>query len=201
MCDGARRVEPARLMTWNDRTVTDPQAGKPILMIVSGPAGSGKTTLAHRLAAAVGCPALCRDELKEGMAATSPGFVPGPSDPLTMKTYDLFFAVIRLLLEYGVTHVAEAAFQHTNWVRGLEPLRPFAELRILRCHVPDSLARSRAEERRSDQPSRAAHDDAGHFSTQRSFEPIQLDAPTLDVDTTNGYDPDLEAITAFVRSR
>ena len=127
-------------------------------------------------------------------SALAPGMV-------TMKTFDLFFAVIRLLLEYGVTHVAEAAFQHTNWVRGLEPLRPLAELRILRCHVPDSLARIRAEERRSDQPSRAAHDDAGHFSMQRSFEPIQLDAPTLDVDTTNGYDPDLEAITAFVRSR
>jgi predicted kinase len=195
-----RPVRAGELTPWDDLVVTEPQAGHPILMIVSGPAGSGKTTLAHRLAAAVGCPALCRDELKEGMAATSSGFVPGPSDPLTMKTYDLFFAVIRLLLEYGVTHVAEAAFQHTNWVRGLEPLRPLAELRILRCQVPDSLAHIRAEERRRDQPSRAAHDDAGHFSVQRSFEPIQLDAPTLDVDTTNGYDPDLEAIATFMRS-
>jgi predicted kinase len=195
-----RPVRAGELTPWDDLVVTEPQAGHPILMIVSGPAGSGKTTLAHRLAAAVGCPALCRDELKEGMAATSPGFVPRPSDPLTMKTYDLFFAVIRLFLEYGVTHVAEAAFQHPNWVRGLEPLRPLAELRILRCQVPDSLAHIRAEERRRDQPSRAAHDDAGHFSVQRSFEPIQLDAPTLDVDTTNGYDPDLEAIATFMRS-
>ena len=134
------------------------------------------------------------------MAISSPGFVPGPSDPLTLKTYDLFFAVIRLLLEYGVTHVAEAAFQQTNWVRGLEPLRPLAELRILRCQVPYSLAQTRAAERRAGNPNRAAHDDTGHFSVQRSFEPIQLDAPTLDVDTTNGYDPDLEAIAAFVRS-
>jgi adenylate kinase family enzyme len=45
---------------------------------VSGPAGSGKTTLAHRLAATIGCPALCRDEIKEGMVAATPGFVPGP---------------------------------------------------------------------------------------------------------------------------
>jgi predicted kinase len=180
--------------------VIELQAARPILMIVSGTAGSGKTTLAHRLAATIGCPALCRDELKEGMAVSSPGFVPGPSDPLTLKTYDLFFAAIRLLLDYGVTHVAEAAFQHTNWVRGLEPLRPLAELRILRCQVPDSLAQTRAAERRAGNPTRAAHDDTGHFSVQRSFEPIQLDAPTLDVDTTNGYDPDLEAIAAFVRS-
>jgi adenylate kinase family enzyme len=46
-------------------------------MIVSGPAGSGKTTLAHRLAAVIGCPALCRDELKEGMAAANPGLYQG----------------------------------------------------------------------------------------------------------------------------
>jgi predicted kinase len=183
----------------DDLRVAELQVGRPILVIVSGPAGSGKTTLAHRLAATIGCPALCRDEIKEGMAAASRGFVPGPLDPLTLRTYDLFFAVIRLFLENGVTHVAEAAFQHPNWARGLEPLRPLAELRILRCQVPDALSQSRAESRRHEQPARAAHDDAGHFSVARSFDPIRLSAPTLDVDTTSGYNPDLEAIAAFVR--
>ena len=96
----------------------------PTLVIVSGPAGSGQTTLAHRLAGRIGCPALCRDEIKEGMVAATPGFVPGPSDPLTVRSYSLFFAAIRLFLEHGVTHVAEAAFQHPNWERGLEPPRP-----------------------------------------------------------------------------
>lgn len=68
----------------------------PTLVIVSGPAASGKTTLAHRIAAIIGCPALCRDEIKEGMVAATPGFVPGPSDALTTRTYSLFFAAIRL---------------------------------------------------------------------------------------------------------
>jgi predicted kinase len=169
------------------------------LVIVSGPAGSGKTTLAHRLAARIGCPALCRDEIKEGMVATTPGFVPGPSDPLTARTYGLFFAAIRLFLEHGVTHVAEAAFQHANWVRGLEPLRSLAMMRIVRCQVAPEIAQSRAEHRSREQPTRAAHDDTGHFSVKRPFEPIRLDAPTLDVDTTKGYRPDLEAVVAFVR--
>ncbi len=48
----------------------------PALVIVSGPPGSGKTTLAHEIARAVGCPAICRDEIKEGMAHATPGFVP-----------------------------------------------------------------------------------------------------------------------------
>jgi predicted kinase len=173
----------------------------PTLVIVSGPAGSGKTTLAHRLAATIGCPALCRDEIKEGMVAATPSFVPGPSDPLTMRTYSLFFAAIRLFLEHGVTHVAEAAFQHANWARGLEPLRPLAELRIVRCQVAPAIARTRTEQRGQEQPTRAAHDDTGHLSVEPSFEPISLDAPILDVDTTNGYSPDLRTIAAFALTR
>ena len=54
--------------------------GIPTLVVVTGPAGSGKTTLAHALSAAVGCPALCRDEIKEGMVASTPDFVPATSD-------------------------------------------------------------------------------------------------------------------------
>ncbi len=135
------------------------------------------------------------------MVAATPGFVPGPSDPLTVRSYGLFFAAIRLFLEHGVTHVAEAAFQHANWERGLEPLRELAMLRIVRCHVAPEIAQARAEYRGHEQPTRAAHDDAGHFSAQRPFEPIRLDAPTVDVDTTNGYSPDLDAVVAFVRTR
>ena len=173
---------------------------RPTLIVVSGPAGSGKTTLAHRLAAAVGCPALCRDELKEGMVAATPDFVPFTSDPLTLRTYDLFFTTIRLFLDHGVTHVAEAAFQHSAWARGLEPLRPLAELRIVRCHVDPDVARIRAEQRRRKQPSRAAHDDTGHFAMERSFEPLRFDAPTLDLNTSNADPTEIEAVLTFVRS-
>ena len=173
---------------------------RPTLIVVSGPAGSGKTTLAHRLAAAVGCPALSRDELKEGMVAATPDFVPFTSDPLTLRTYDLFFTTIRLFLEHGVTHVAEAAFQHDAWARGLEPLRPLAELRIIRCHVDPEVARIRAERRQREQPSRAAHDDTGHFAIERSFEPLTLGAPTLDVNTSNADPIEIEAVVSFVRS-
>jgi len=122
---------------------------RPTLIVVSGSAGSGKTTLAHRLAAVVGCPALCRDEIKEGMVAATPGFIPATSDPLTVRTYGLFFTTIRLFLEHGVTHVAEAAFQHPAWARGLEPLRPLAELRIVRCHVDPTVVRAQGRTTRT----------------------------------------------------
>jgi cytidylate kinase len=47
-----------------------------MLVLVSGPAGCGKTTLAHGLATALTCPAICRDEIKEGMARAATDFVP-----------------------------------------------------------------------------------------------------------------------------
>src|ERR1700744_4670298 len=84
---------------------------RPVLIVVSGPPGAGKTTLARQVARAVGCPAVCRDEIKEGMAHASPGFAPGEGDELTMRALPVFFGVLWLLLEAGVTTVAEAAFQ------------------------------------------------------------------------------------------
>lgn len=167
-------------------------------MLITGPGGVGKTTLAHALARRIGCPVVSRDEIKEGMAAATPDFVPAVSDPLTMRTYDVFFAVVRLLLENQVTLVAEAAFQHDRWEAPLKNLRPLAHLRVVRCQVAADVRLLRAERRRQDDRTRAAHDDAGYFSADAPFTAIRVDAPTLDVDTADGYRPDLDAIVSFV---
>lgn len=173
--------------------------GMPTLIIVTGPAGSGKTTLAHQLSAMVGCPALCRDEIKEGMVASNPGFVAATSDPLTVRTYDLFFEAIALFLKAEVTLVAEAAFQHALWCRGLEPLTGLADLKILRCSVPDTIARQRVLARQTDLATRAAHADADYLMRTPPFDAIHADAPTLDVDTSDAYRPGLDAVAAFCR--
>ncbi|HEY5786363.1 MAG TPA: AAA family ATPase [Microlunatus sp.] len=173
--------------------------GRPTLILVTGPAGSGKTTLAHQLAAAIGCPVLSRDEIKEGMVLSNPGFVASPSDPLTMRTYGLFFEAMTLLLRAEVTLVAEAAFQHRLWVRGLPPLDGLATLRIVRCTVSGEIARERQQQRLLSQSTRSAHADAQHLSLAEPFERLQLDVPTLDVDTSDGWRPGLPAIAAFCR--
>ena len=51
------------------------------------------------------------------------------------------------------------------------------------------------------QRTRAAHADTEHFSVPRTFDAIHLDAPTLDVDTSDGWQPNLEEIAAFCRRR
>lgn len=177
----------------------------PTLVIVSGPIGAGKTTLAHQLALAIGCPAVCRDEIKEGMVHNTPGFVPAPSDELTQRTLPVFFSMLELLLRAGVTTVADAAFQDHVWRPNLEPLQGLAHLRIVHCAVASDVAFHRALRRSEDNPVRRAHVDprpdrdlADFVRTRDAFNPISVEAPSIDVDTTQGYTPGLDAILTFV---
>jgi predicted kinase len=183
---------------------------KPTLVVVSGPPGSGKTTLAHEIARALPCPAICRDEIKEGMVhARGPGFQGGHGDPLTQQTCPLFFEVVRLLIGSGVTVVAEAAFQAPRWEPELESLNELARLRIIRCNVAASVAFERAIRRAADSQHRLeAHGDstlrkgiADWEQAFGSFEHISLPAPSLDVDTTAQYKPALDAIVLFINQR
>jgi predicted kinase len=171
---------------------------KPALVVVSCPAGSGKTTLAHALAVAVGCPCICRDEIKEGMVhAVGADFEAAPGDPLTQRATSAFFATVGMLHEAGVTVVAEAAFQGHVWRAGLDPLNAVAQTRIVRCRVDPVIGRQRTAGR----PRRQAHadtsvvEDAGYYDR---FVPISLPVPTIDVETSDGYDPAFERIVAFV---
>jgi predicted kinase len=178
----------------------------PTLVVVSGPMGSGKTTLAHRIATAVGCPAICRDEIKEGMVHATPGFVAAEGDELTARTFPVFFAVLELLLRAGVTTVAEAAFQDHVWRPRLEPLRGLAQVRVVQCAVDADVAVQRSLRRRAENPLRRAHaDPAPHEAAERTerhaaFKRLALDVPSLAVDTTDGYRPALEDIVSFVNA-
>lgn len=177
---------------------------QPTLIVVSGPPGTGKTTLAHKIAHSVGCPAICRDEIKEGMVHATPRFVPGPADELAMRTLPTFFGVLELLLKAGVTTVAEAAFQDRLWRPGLEPLRNLAQLRIVHCTVNADLAFNRSLQRSAENPLRLAHldpssrDAAEYIRRHGAFARVAVDAPWIEIDTTDGYRPGLGQIVAFI---
>jgi predicted kinase len=172
----------------------------PTLIVVSGPAGSGKTRLAHELAELIGCPAICRDEIKEGMVhASAVPFVAEPGDALTQRTLVVFFSTLHLLLRGGVTVVAEAAFQDQVWRSNLEALSDLAQIRIVQCWVDPATARQRTADRQF----RAAHADRSVTADDHYFDNfvrLSLPVPAIDVDTTDGYQPPLDQLVASLNA-
>jgi predicted kinase len=162
----------------------------PTLIVVSGRPGSGKTTLAHEIARSAGCPAVCRDEIREGMVLA------GTPDKTMRRAYDAFFDTLGVLLRAGCTVVAEAAFQDRLWRPILSPLAGLARIRVVLCVTEPEVRRRRIERRRA-VPARAAHHDHHQLGAPEDWVPIAMGLPTLEVDTTDGYAPGLDEIVAF----
>ncbi len=175
----------------------------PRLIVVTGRPGAGKTTLAHTLARRIRCPALIRDELKEGFVIT--GHALPPHTNVNGLVSDAFFQAMELVLRHGITVVAEAAFQHHVWQPNVERLHAIAHIRTVLCVVDPALARTRLIHRSERDPERARfHGDQAVLAAREdravplpTYQPPQLAVPTLTVDTTDGYRPPLATIVAF----
>ncbi|MEU4242754.1 ATP-binding protein [Actinoplanes sp. NPDC026619] len=152
-----------------------------MLIIVSGAPGTGKSTLAHRLGRAIGCPVVSRDEIREGIVHA------GTPDDDLMHTYRTFVATVSSLVAGGVTLIAEAAFQDGPW----RPLLDLGPARVIRCVAEPAVAKDRVVVR-------AAH--PGAPSGVREWQPIAAPLPTLVVDTTSGYSPSFDDVLTFAQT-
>lgn len=181
----------------------------PILLVVSGPPASGKTTLAHALAQALHCPAVCRDEIKEGFVAgtASQSFAPRRGDVVNQAATAAFFDVVDLLIQRGVALVAEAAFQHHRWAPRLSALNEVASVRVINCVANTQVVHERRLRRWRNEPWRRrfhADPDPHQLASLQPceaspprYQPIRLKLPTLVVDTSDGYRPEFDEIVSF----
>jgi len=179
---------------------------KPLLIVVTGRPASGKTTLSRILSTEIKCPLVSRDEFKEGYINTFQSHHNDLPSTATQDIYAVFFQTIELMLSNNISLVAEAAFQHKLWHPKLRSLANIADIRIVICDIAPALARSRFIDRMSSDAGREKfHGDEAELLQQpddsliTSYKAPDLPFPTLKVDTTEDYRPDIGRIVEFIR--
>jgi hypothetical protein len=90
------------------------------------------------------------------------------------------------------------------WRPRLEPFHGLARIRIVHAVLAADVAFQRILRRRAQNPLRRAHADPAYGDAARqaqahnAFDRVSIEAPWLEVDTTEGYRPALSDIAAFV---
>jgi len=182
---------------------------RPLLVIVRGKPGAGKTTLARRLAEtdALGLPLLSRDAIKAGLVATHGVETDAVRATVIPQAFDLFHRTIELWLREGVSLFAEEAFSRARAEAALRAFAALAAAVIITCDTSDEAAARRYIEREDANPRKrpdvlaaTAEQMRGGVYPWRVFDAFDLGVPALRVDTTDGYAPNLDAIVAFCRA-
>lgn len=176
---------------------------KPKCIIVTGRPGSGKNTLAQKLARAQWMPLVSRDEIKEGYVNTF-GIKHDELPPETNgRATDLFFEIVDHYLASNISVVIEAAFQHKVWEPRMPRIIELASPFIIRCTVDDAVAARRYLERGlADEAREYYHGDnmvvhyrkTGEILPHAEFVPLTFDLPTIEVSTDGEYFPTIDEI-------
>ena len=119
------------------------------LVVVGGPPGSGKTTLAGALGEELAAIVLCSDETRKELAAPASGGTGGDesglySEEMTARTYSTLLSRAKAALEQGQSVVLDATFTSSSQREAARELASAtaSELTELRCEAPGGLHRT-----------------------------------------------------------
>jgi predicted kinase len=181
------------------------QPEPPLVVLVSGAPASGKSTLARQVAADFALPLLAKDLIKETLFDALGTPDRARSSELSLASFRVLYAVLGQLVDASVSVVVDCNFHRGHSEDELRPLVARSRAVLVHCQTtPDEITR-RYERRVALAQRHPGH----HDSTFRNdlaatlgsgiYDPIDLDLPTIRVNTTDGYDPDIDAIRAFVK--
>lgn len=180
---------------------------RPLLLIVNGPPASGKTTLGEKVAAELGIPMFSKDTIKEELYDSLGPVVRKVFRHLGETSMRLMYLSARKTLEAGRPIVIEANFNRGISERDIGALLDLCTPLQLHCDAPTDELVERYEERDDDGQRHPVHEGGGASDALKDelddglYEPLELDVPTLQIDTTDGYRPSVAETVDWIRSQ
>lgn len=180
------------------------------VILITGHPATGKTTLAHYLAQALGLPLLYRDGLKEKLADTLGWSDDEWSLKLGAATWELLYHLVETLLRAQVSHIVESNFTATYATPRWQALIDQYPLRIIqiRCEADPTITaqRHQARKERGERHPIHRHDNnvdayAAYLQQQGPLDWIAVESTRLSLDTSEKAVADYTEIVAQVRER
>jgi predicted kinase len=191
-----------------DQTSSTP----PTLVIVCGLPATGKSSLAETLRDELGWPLFAKDHFKELLydAANTDEDIPEATRTESMEksqeSIALLYAIAYEVLRAGVSCIIEANFRPHLARADMAPLLAMANGRQVHCSIPEGMVLERYRERSDAGDRHPIHVETGAEKSliegmvHGEGDPLPLDVPLLEVDSSEGWDPDIPAIVAFCKS-
>lgn len=167
------------------------------LIIVNGPPGAGKSTLARPLARRLGLPLIAKDPIKERLADAFGTGALNYADRFGLAAILQVYAIAEELVRAGQSVVIESFFHHGKAEPELAPLLKRANALQVYVYADQPLLISRYERRVADPERHLIHRDADRlddllrYLADGTTAPLDLNIPMLPIDTTYGpVDPE-----------